>query len=445
MSSWVNHKYNWLAGLFLLTGLAGTVTLSFVFAGGAPLGWNKTFTVRFSLSDGTAGLKAGSAVQLGGQQVGRVQSIDFEYRDGQVPSSILVVVQMRSDLVLFDNASITIDKPLLGTISTLNITSAGDPATLATTIGAGPQVDDGDVLAGSLAPPAFLAQAGFGPEQVRQVQQILTDASSAVADTKKLVSGNSERIGTAINTAADAIDDFATRLPVWSKNLEDILATITTGAERLDPILTKVEGGIDRATKVVDTVQATLDRNQEHIDSTFRAVDQLASGLAGDTLGFVLETARKAPEIAQDLRAVSQDARKITSTLAAELPNVRRTLVSGRQAADSLRLGIDEIVAQPWRILQRPTTKELREQLVYDSARAYAQAVGDLRSMAESLESVTATDRQVDPDQIRAMVESLRESLLNARRAQDSLENQLLELLITTGPGSAKTQPQQRP
>jgi uncharacterized phage infection (PIP) family protein YhgE len=374
-----------------------------------------------------------------------VQSIDFEYRDGQIPVSILVGVQMRSDLTLYDNASITIDKPLLGTISTLNITSAGDPASLTTFQGSGPEVGEGDVLAGVLAPPAFLAQAGFGPEQVKQVQQILTDASVAVSDTKKLVSGNSERIGNAINAAADAVDDLATRLPAWSKNLEEILATITKGAERLDPILSKVEGGIDRATKVVESVQATIDRNQEHIDNTFRSVDQLASGLAGDTLGFVLETARKAPEIAEDLRAVSQDAKKITSTLAAELPNIRRTLVSSRQAADSLRLGIDEIVAQPWRILQRPTTKELREQLVYDSARAYAQAVGDLRSIAESLESVTATDRQVDPDQIRAMVESLRESLLNARRAQDSLEDQLLELLVSTGAGSAKTPPSQRP
>jgi ABC-type transporter Mla subunit MlaD len=436
MSSWATSKYNWLAGLFLTAGLAGTVGMSFMFAGGAPLGWTKRFQIRFSLADGTAGLKPGSAVLLGGQEVGRVSGIGFEWAAGgtdvtvRVPTGVLVDVEMRSDIELFDNASISLDKPLLGTISALSINSAGDPKRLAMKVGATERVEAGDVLIGTLSPPAFLAQAGFGPEQAAKVQQIVEDTSVVVRDARKLVSGNTDTLQRAVERAGAAIDEFADKLPVWAKSFEDVLATIGRGADRIDPILTKVDGGLDKAIGVIDGAQNVLDANGARLDSIFKSVDTLASGLAGDTLGFVLETAREAPAIAKSLREAGEDAQKILADLSAEMPGIRRTLASTRQAADSLKIGIDEIVAQPWRVLQRPSTKELREQLVYDSARAYAQAMGDVRALGDSLEATVA---DADPNDAAALAElmaQLRKATAEAREAQREFERNLMQALI---------------
>jgi ABC-type transporter Mla subunit MlaD len=436
MSSWATSKYNWLAGLFLTAGLAGTVAMSFMFAGGAPLGWTKKFQVRFSLADGTAGLRPGSAVLLGGQEVGRVSAISFEWgadnanTDVKVPTGVLVDVEMRSDMALFDNASISLDKPLLGTISSLSINSAGDPKRLAAKIGASDRVEEGDILLGTLSPPAFLAQAGFGPEQAAKVQQIVEDTAVVVGDARKLVSGNSDRLQQAVERAGAAIDQFADKLPVWAKSFEDVLATIGRGADRIDPILTKVDGGLDKAVGVIDGAQKILDSNSVKIDSIFTSMDTLASGLAGDTLGFVLETAREAPAIARSLREAGEDAQKILADLSAEMPGIRRTLASTRQASESLKIGIDEIVAQPWRVLQRPSTKELREQLVYDSARAYAQAMSDVRALGDTLESTVA---DADPNDAAALAElmaQLRKATADARDAQREFERNLMQALI---------------
>ena len=445
MSSWASSKYNWLAGLFLVSGLAGTVAMCFLFAGGAPLGWNKKFRVRFSLADGTSGLKPGSAVLLGGQQVGRVSKIAFEWGtaqgETQVPTGVLVDVEMRSDIDLFDNAGIALDKPLLGTISALNITGAGNPKTLAAKVGPTDRIDEGDIVLGSLAPPAILAQSGFGPEQIAKVNKIIADTEQVMADARHLVSDNSQRLQASIEKAADGVSHFAGKLPEWSKSLESILDTVAKGAERLDPILSKIDTGVDRVVHIVDTAQKALDDNRARFDSIFKNVDVLTSGLAGDTLGFILETAREAPEIARSVKKASQDAEKVLAQLSAELPGIKRTLASTRQAADSLKIGIDEIVAQPWRVLQRPSTKELREQLVYDSARAYAQAVGDVRALGESLEAATAAGPAADPQAVEQILAQLKTAIEDARTAQGTFERHLLDVLIQTRGGTPTPTP----
>lgn len=420
--------------------------MSFMFAGGTPLGWSKTFKVRFSLADGTSGLKPGSSVLLGGQEVGRVSGINFEWSDVaspvKVPLSVLVDVEMRGDIDLYDNASISLDKPLLGTISALSINSAGNPALLASNPaakqGTTEKIDAGDVLIGSLSPPAFLAQAGFGPDQAVKVQQIVEDMATVMGDAKKLVSGNTDKLQNTVDRVGASIDQFAEKLPVWSKSLEDILATVGQGADRIDPIITKIDSGLDRAVGVIDSTQKIVDNNSARFDSIFKNVDTLTSGLAGDTLGFVLETAREAPGIAKSLKQISDDAGAMVAQLSAELPGVKRTLASTRQAADSLKIGIDEIVAQPWRVLQRPSTKELREQLVYDSARAYAQAVGDVRALGESLESTVKRADPADPAALAEIVAQLKQSMAEAKRAQDAFEKNLLDVLIETRGTSRK-------
>lgn len=444
MSSWSNTKYNWLAGLFLLSGLAGTVLLAFVFAGGAPLGWNKNFTVRFSLADGAAGLKPGSAVQLGGQQVGRVGSIDFEYRKSVVgtgavdlPVGVLVALQVRGDLHLYENAVIVLDKPLLGTISSVNIADAGDPNR---TDAKGVKYKEiasnvGVVVSGGVAPPAFLAQAGFGADQAGQLKSILSDGQEFMAGAKTLVNGNSGKLNRAVDRATEAVDLFADKLPQWSGSLDKILTTVDSGANRIDPILSKFDGGVEHAVKLIDSVQKVLDDNREHLDNTLKSADALMSGLAGDTLGFVLEAMREVPAITKNVNKMTDDAAKITSALSSEMPGVRRMLASARQAADSAKIGIDEIVSQPWRVFVRPSTKELKEELIYDSARAYATAVGDLRSLSDSLEAMTNAGNS-DPEEVKRVVATLRESLKNTRQKERELENQLFDLLILSKGGT---------
>ena len=50
-------------------------------------------------------------------------------------------------------------------------------------------------------------------------------------------------------------------------------------------------------------------------------------------------------------------------------------------------LGLDEIRAQPWRLLKQPDKDDLMREPIYAAARSYADAVSDLRAASEALEA----------------------------------------------------------
>ena len=123
----------------------------------------------------------------------------------------------------------------------------------------------------------------------------------------------------------------------------DPLKRVTTNQTRLQPqVVEVVHEPVEVVLRSLRLVRLAL-RDSEEL--TLGNVDTLTSGLAGDTLGFVLETAREAPGIAKSLRQISDDAGAMVAQLSAELPGIKRTLASTRQAADSLKIGIVEIVA----------------------------------------------------------------------------------------------------
>ena len=102
-------RNNVLAGLFVVGGLALGVWVSFMLGESTGMS-GLPFTVRFSIEDGAVGLKPGSAVLLGGKQVGRVTTVDFApgAAPGDPPLGVDVNVEIRGDLTIYENASITL-------------------------------------------------------------------------------------------------------------------------------------------------------------------------------------------------------------------------------------------------------------------------------------------------------------------------------------------------
>ncbi len=66
---------------------------------------------------------------LAGQQIGRVRSVDFATApDGSATAVNSVGVEVRGNLTLYENAGVYLQLPLLGTLSSINISSVGTPA-----------------------------------------------------------------------------------------------------------------------------------------------------------------------------------------------------------------------------------------------------------------------------------------------------------------------------
>lgn len=319
---------------------------------------SNTYIVRFDLAVGAQGLSEGSEVRVGGQKVGQVASVKFTSEgDSAMPTSVDVKVRIARRLTMHEGAMAQLEVPLLGSISVLNFPSLGDPNA--------PVIESGGVIRGHLAAPAFLASAGYGAEQSNQLQNVLKGMDSMVTRVNEGILPEVESV----------VGDVSDRSGAW---LDDI--DVAAGDAR----------------ELVAAMRAIVEDNRASIDSIIASsesasanIDAIASRAKDELVDAALAMLNDGRRTAQEARVLVEDADKLFRE---ETPNIRMSMANLRLTADQFKLASMEVRRAPWRLLYRPDTKELEYELLYDSARAYADAVSNLRGASESLEAVTESD-----------------------------------------------------
>ncbi|MEL7472619.1 MAG: hypothetical protein AAGK04_04815, partial [Planctomycetota bacterium] len=201
-----HDRNNVLAGLFLFGTLALFIATSVVIR---QLNFSprSSYVVRFPISTGAQGITSGSFVHLGGQVVGEVASVGF-YPSKEAPTDIDVEVEIDAELLLYENARVYLRTPLLGSGSDLNIAAVGDPASIAATHDGDPRLTDGEWVQGRNAPPAFLADAGWGEEESQALRAIIRDVKDGVGTGKAFVDDADEWWRANRGKATRAADDI---------------------------------------------------------------------------------------------------------------------------------------------------------------------------------------------------------------------------------------------
>ncbi len=364
---------NILAGGFVVAGVVLAVWSSFMLGERTGVGRQKAFTVRFPLSNGAAGLKAGSPVLLGGQPFGRVVSTQF-YPANSAPTGVDVSVRVPAGVPLFDNATIALDRPLLGSLSSINISDAGSEAGVKTPIGSAKTVEDGDVLPGGLAPPAFLAQAGLGQKEIADIRNIITTLDTGLTKVSNLIERVSPQAEQGVTDAKQLISDLREKVKAWSESVDRIAANVDKASARLDPMLSDAHEAIKDARVAVADIQKIISDNKERIDRIAANVESATAKIDKTTVDEANAALRSGREAIQSF---SDTIAKVSGLITEETPNVRRVLANLRLMSDNLKLTAIEVRSQPWRALHAPTTKELSTQSLYDATRAYAEAASD--------------------------------------------------------------------
>ncbi|MBX3364446.1 MAG: MCE family protein [Phycisphaeraceae bacterium] len=426
-------RNNILAGLFLLASICLALVVSIVLSD-LSLTPSKAYVVRFELREGATGLKPGSKVNIGGLEVGKVVSIGFAKDESNRPIGVDVRIKVRADLALYDDAVAYLDLPLLGTLSTINIPHAGGHSA-----GASVLRPEG-VLTGTLAPPAFLAQAGFGPAERERVQRVLASIDHVVTHFNDMVDRYDPLVTDALIDAQESlrevrglVADLAARTPEWSDRVDRSLGDLNALTSGLRPagakageMMDEVRAGIDDARRVVSTVQETIDEQRPGIE---RIVTNVEAATADFQREMMPAAQRAVSQFEQRASAAGELIEQIRQLLDEQTPSLRRTFANLRLTSEQLKLVATEIRAQPWRLLIRPTTKELESQLVYDAARAYAVSVSDLRAAGEALQ--IALDR-ADPARpiSREEIERLQSELEARFESTRQAEREFLQRLM---------------
>jgi ABC-type transporter Mla subunit MlaD len=419
-------RTNVIAGVFVLASAALAVVMSVIVSGAQDrLRPRTAYIIRFTLEQGGGGLKPGSNVNLGGQKVGNVSRVEF-HRDvaGGPPTAVDVHVRIDADVRLFEDAVVFLERPLLGNIGALNIVSTGDGTQVARSQNNSPLLQEGEVLSGTVAPPAFLSQAGYGPEQARQFRMMVQQASEAVERVTRMTQRAEEEFDPTLRAIRVAVDDVSSvtarlreRADPWTRSVDRVLASADDAASRLRPMFDRFDATVAEFQEAVKANRPELDRIMASLSRASERIDQESIPL----LSQALEQGRAG---ADEFAAAG---RTFNSLIQQEGPNLQRILANLRLAADQIKLTGVEVRRNPWRLLYQPRTKELESELFYDSARTYAEAVSDLRAASEALQAVSADGRTPDGETVQHILERLREAFGRYRQAEQRLLDRMVE------------------
>jgi ABC-type transporter Mla subunit MlaD len=437
MASRSVSRTNVIAGVFVLASALLAVAIS-VWVSGAQenLRPRTRYIIRFAIDQGAHGIKAGSSVNLGGQKVGHVTGVEF-YRPGgkgAPPQAVDVSVVIDSDLQLYEDAVAFLERPLLGNIGAINIVYVGNGTQVAQPQNNSPLLQQGEVLQGTVAPPAFLAQAGYGPDQARQFRNMIQQASEAVDRINQMTVRIDEQVDPTLKTIRTAADDIRAvtshvreKSEGWTKQVDSVLASAEQAAGRFGPILDHVDQAVADADATIRDFQAAVRENRPALDRIMANIDQATERLNRESVPLLNDTMLHARDGADEF---GQAGRTVNTLIQEESPNLRRILANLRLAADQIKLTGVEVRRNPWRLLYQPKTKELESELFYDAARTYAEAVSDLRAASESLQAVTVAGPAAAEGQT---VQQINDRLQDAFKRYQQAEQTLLDRMIKKG------------
>ncbi len=425
-------RNNILAGAFLIITILLAVWLTFTLSDRGVPGAKTPIVIRFDLSTGAHGIKEGSPILLGGQRVGQVSRIDYNNETTAATADAPAVTRQYVDVLGFvqDKLQLTseavaeLDRPIVGSISTINISALArtDSASL-------PKLSKSDlspdalVIKGELAPPAFLKQAGFGVEQANAVQHTVNDIEQSSNLLKTTLEENRPKFNEIVTSAQSIINRIDSKMPDWTQRIDTITADVSKSTAEFPEIAARLR-------KQVDEIDAFIARNKDKADSivakadsSMTSIDQATAKINTESIQSFNNTLREAQDA---LAKVQGPLKQVGDFINEDLPQLKTTLANARLTSEQLKLTANEVRAQPWRLLVRPDTRELSMQLLFDAARSYAAAISDLKATADSLSAAQNSSTKSD-ERINLLAKDLEDALKRARTAEETFLKRMSE------------------
>ncbi len=387
------QRNNVKAGVFVLLSLIlGLVVISVL----TNL-WD-TITVRtnryhalFSVKDGVSTLATGSKVRLGGLGIGTVTSVTPSIDKNAPITNIDVYFDINTDVELYTNLHLEIHSGLLGSKAWLliNDVGSGDLATSET------------LLSGSSTTMVGQFLGNKADEDIRQTLEALrkiTNALTKDGDALRMILGNEEadQISQAITSAKNglhSIQELSASLQTVWPSWETSFSGLLTSAQNLP---TKIDSTLQDIQEMIGDIRATIlpkvERTMTSLESSSKAIASMTQSLHGSSP-------------------------KWSNKVSSILSNVDQITARAKSA-------VDDISASPWRLLYRPTDREIAYEQLNDASWQLLSALTELRESAAGLRSLVAAKNSPFNTNEAA---SLAESLLESESAFQSAREAILE------------------
>lgn len=437
MSARLITRNNTLAGLFVIGSLLLAVAIAFVLGDALDkMGSKREYAVRFPTTVGVTGLQPGAEVTFAGLPVGRVLEI-IPYRpsgENGPAEAMDVIIAIDSRIALYEDALADLSPPLLGGVSRINFASAGNGAVGPDALNAelaindaNGTLDEGEIVRGRFA-PSILAQLGFTAEDAARIRNAIADVEATTARAREISDRFSRMSADLEPTFADTLAD-ARNAVADVKSFTGKFAADDGWAPRIDTILADAERTVAQGPLVAEDVREAIRQGRSLIESNQATVARILENFEQTSNRVRFETMDQAEELIErgtlaltSYRDLADNANGIVSEIR---PDIANTSANARALSQQARLFLDEVRAQPWRLLKQPGKAELSREPLYAAARSYASAVADLRAASEALDQAVAGGTPADAARIARIAESVQAAYSD----YDKAERALLETL----------------
>ncbi len=399
-------------GFFLLSGVVAFAAVGVTLAKLDLFSARVPYVIGFTVSDGVFGLAKGSDVRVGGLLRGQVASVEPILDSAGQLTALHAHIDVDPDVRLHSDAVALRILPLLGSTASINFIALGIA---------------GEVLpAGSLiqaAPSSGVLASLLGPYNATKADQIVDNLTTFSKFLASVPSEYTTRVVPVLENANTVMADLRTDYSSWRTKLSGTLDYAETSAQKLDASLTDVQSLLTRNGPKLDSAMTSLDSALGNANDALKHINQ-------ETLGLIDSALREA-ESTVDGFGKSVDI--VHKLLLERSSDISESLSNIRSASGQLKLASMEVRRSPWKILYQPNSDQVAHENLYESARSFAMAAGDLRAAGDSLRLVVERDpgRYESDAKFREAVQSM---VLDALTKYELAQKQLNDVLMAPAP-----------
>ncbi|MDY7011579.1 MAG: hypothetical protein SVV80_12640 [Planctomycetota bacterium] len=384
------------AGMFVLIALAAGIAV-LIWLGAAEVLSPAKGLAGFYVdeSSGDVGLEKGSLVIIAGKEMGKVIKTTYHPEKSR---TIYLAKLEHADVKVYSDGKAHVAVGLVGA-GRLVITSRGTPK-------AGIADEDNPVkIAGGM--DQTMGDIATAAESLKNV---------AAAVEKQL---STEQAGTLLVKIHAILDDLKTT----SARVVQIAANIAKEVEiaNKSSILAKAHQTMDDINQISDDAKPKVEKALTSVVNIAEKMEKYTDEDIAKLLADLRKSTTKLVEIFADFKTVSSTARDIVIL---NRENLDEMIANMKSVSLNLNAAAKEIRRNPWRLLDKPSEKDKRDQNIYDAARAFAEGaeqLDDALVRLKALRQARPAGVQSDDPELLKIRKHLQDTFEKFRTAEDSL------------------------
>lgn len=363
-------------------------------------GKTREIAMRFEPASSMPTLSPGAGIFVGGQRVGRVTgarlvSTAADAAQGDNKDArfyVWVEAEIQDSLVLRSDCSIVAEGPPLGGEGLLKLD-----------LGKAPDLFSGEFIEG--APPAGFAAIlsslqsefdGANPTSLlgqiksqldpREGESLIAKLLKSVEDVNAMTASLAREMGS--QEKATLLAKIHAIIDNLNGMTGALRAELASGQK--DALMGKVHLAMDSMNTGLSAVSRVLSGNEDTINRTFRNVEETTEHIARETdssrpeslLAHIKAAGDELNKVLEDLHTVTGTAREVVIL---NRENIDKMLVNFKESSDHMKNGLKYVLRHPWRLLNEPKLKEIKQQAIFDAARNFADAATRVDDAASQL------------------------------------------------------------